>query len=110
MKPHISAWLLAAAATLAGGGVAVANPAYPNLAYPSPDAATPAFAIPPWRQEGAAATNALNMLEAQGYGQFSHFRARGMNFTADVRKDGLTMRVTIDPRTDQIYPDESANI
>jgi hypothetical protein len=50
------------------------------------------------------ATHALNMLEAQGYGDFSHFRRAGDNFTADVMKDGRAMQVLINPGTNVIQP------
>jgi hypothetical protein len=54
--------------------------------------------------QGMRATQALNMLAAQGYGQFSHFRRAGDNFTVDVTKDNRTLQVVIDPDTNQIQP------
>jgi hypothetical protein len=57
--------------------------------------------------QGMRATHALNMLEAQGYGQFSHFRQAGNDFTADVRKNGRTMQVLINPDSSQIVPESN---
>jgi hypothetical protein len=80
-----------AVAMVAGScGVAVASPANP------------------WQRgndQSRRATHALNMLEAQGYGDFSHFRKAGDDFTANVMKDGRTMQVLVNPDTNQIQPE-----
>jgi hypothetical protein len=52
--------------------------------------------------QAVRATEALNLLEAKGYGQFSDFKAAGHDFTADVTKDGRTMHVLIKPDAHQI--------
>lgn len=48
-------------------------------------------------QEGARATDALNLLEAKGDGDFSNFKPAGADFSADVVQNGKTVHVTIDP-------------
>jgi cytochrome c5 len=47
-------------------------------------------------------THALNLLEAQGYGDFRDFRRDGKNFDATVTRDGKQMSVRIDPDIDQV--------
>lgn len=42
-------------------------------------------------------TDALGMLEADGYGNFHDFHADGTNFAAVVTKDGGTFEVLVDP-------------
>lgn len=52
---------------------------------------------------GDRMTDALNLLEAQGYGSFSDFRAEGGVFTATVKnKGGKDVKVQIDPASGQI--------
>ncbi|OYV38741.1 MAG: hypothetical protein B7Z80_09225 [Rhodospirillales bacterium 20-64-7] len=60
-------------------------------------------------QEGNRATQALNMLEDQGYTRFSNFQANGQDFTADVLKGNRTMQVTIDPASGQIHRSGAAS-
>jgi hypothetical protein len=48
------------------------------------------------------ATTALNVLEAQGYANFSDFRPDGDMFTAVVNDGGQQFRVGINPDTGQI--------
>lgn len=51
---------------------------------------------------GNRMTNALNLLEAHGYGSFSDFKANGNDFTATVNKNGRDVTVQIDPGSGQI--------
>lgn len=73
-------------------------------------AAGPAFAATStagWGQPNppaSRATAALNMLEAQGDGQFTNFTASGRDFTADVTKNGQVEHVLVNPDTHQIAP------
>lgn len=50
----------------------------------------------------ARMTQALNMLEANGYGDFSDFKPAGTNFTAMVTRNNQHFAVTVDPDTNQI--------
>lgn len=47
-------------------------------------------------------TDALNLLEAKGYGDFSGFRQDGKNFAATVSQDGRRFTVVIDPDSNRI--------
>ena len=55
-------------------------------------------------QTGAAdrETQALNLLEAKGYGSFTNFRAAGNGYAATVTRDGRTMNVQVDPQNGQV--------
>ncbi len=72
----------------------------------SSQAPAPLSSIPPVADvdnpQGGRATAALNVLEAQGYADFSDFRANGSTFTALVNDGGQRFRVVIDPDTGQI--------
>jgi len=72
----------------------------------SSQAPAPPSSIPPVTDvdnpQGGRATAALNVLEAQGYADFSDFRATGSTFTALVNDGGQQFRVVIDPDTGQI--------
>ena len=50
----------------------------------------------------ARITNALNLLEANGYGAFSDFKPDGRNFDATVTANGQHFAVSVDPDTNQI--------
>ena len=50
----------------------------------------------------ARMTDALNLLEAKGYGDFSGFRPEGKNFAATVSQDGKSFTVIIDPDSGRI--------
>jgi guanyl-specific ribonuclease Sa len=50
----------------------------------------------------ARMTHALNLLEANGYGQFSDFKQDGKNFEAMVTSNGQHFAVTIDPDSNRI--------
>lgn len=52
--------------------------------------------------QGGRATAALNVLEAQGYADFSEFQPAGNAFTALVHDGGQQFRVVINPDTGQI--------
>ena len=47
-------------------------------------------------------TQALNLLEAQGYGSFSNFKADGANYQATVTQDGQSFTVVINPDSGQV--------
>jgi hypothetical protein len=47
-------------------------------------------------------TEALNLLEAQGYGSFSNFKADGANYQATVTQNGQSFTVTINPDSGQV--------
>ena len=71
-------------------------------------AAQPAKASPAVSRHAMAphaipdATRALNLLEAQGYGNFTNFRRAGNDYDATVSQNGKTFPVTVDPATGQI--------
>jgi hypothetical protein len=46
---------------------------------------------------GGRATQALNLLGAKGYGNFTKFRADGTNYQATVTQGGQQIVVTVDP-------------
>jgi hypothetical protein len=50
------------------------------------------------------ATEALNLLEANGYTQFSDFRPAGSDFQATVTRNGRQEMVTIDPDSGRVAP------
>ena len=87
-----AALIVSSAAFAAGTAPTQPSPAMNHHAVPHP---TMAF-------DHGAATKALNMLEAQGYGAFSNFRPVGGNFAATVSQNGKTFQVTVDPATGQI--------
>lgn len=50
----------------------------------------------------ARMTHALNLLEANGDGDFSDFRQHGKNFDATVTRSGRQVTVVVDPDADQV--------
>jgi hypothetical protein len=52
--------------------------------------------------EGDRMTHALNLLEANGYGDFSNFQQSGKDFAATVKRDGQQFGVIVNPDTNQI--------
>jgi hypothetical protein len=78
--------------------------------------ATPAFAAVQAKETGNTpeaqhATQALNILEAQGYGAglqdksmtaFRDFQPQGAGFVATIPQDGRTYVVNVNPRTGQV--------
>ncbi|HZB93808.1 MAG TPA: hypothetical protein VE397_20335 [Stellaceae bacterium] len=104
---------LVAAAFLAGSaGLAFAADATPPAQPPAAAPATPmhhhykhmqmAHRQDAGRAEGNRMTSALNLLEAKGYGDFSHFKQDGGNFTATVNQRGQQFNVVIDPGSGQV--------
>lgn len=53
---------------------------------------------------GDRATAALNLLEANGYTQFSNFQRAGSDFEATVNRNGRQMTVVVDPDSGKITP------
>ena len=51
---------------------------------------------------GQRETAALNLLEAQGYGNFTDFRADGANFTATVNNPDGSYAVQVNPDSGQV--------
>ena len=51
-------------------------------------------------------TDALNLLESQGYAEFDNFHEEGPAFAADGKLDGKPVRLMIDPATRQIRVSE----
>jgi hypothetical protein len=47
-------------------------------------------------------TQALNLLEAQGYGSFTNFHQAGGDYTATVTRAGHAVTVRIDPQSGQV--------
>jgi uncharacterized cupredoxin-like copper-binding protein len=78
--------LLVPAFLAASGGAALAATA--QTAAVRHDKAAPAE---------ARMTRALNLLEANGYGDFSDFKPEGKNFAATVTRGDQHFTVTIDP-------------
>jgi Peptidase propeptide and YPEB domain len=76
---RIASLLLAGAVLAASGGLALAAPG-----------------------SAARTTQALNLLEAKGYGSFSNFKQDGADFEATVKQNGQSFTVTVNPDTGQI--------
>ncbi len=49
-------------------------------------------------------TKALNVLEENGYGDFSDVKPDGSNFIATVNRDGSQVRVLVDPESGKVTP------
>jgi hypothetical protein len=89
--------LLAAVLTL-GAGAAMA--AAPGEAGPAPSAQHHHQKARVLRTSAAdRETQALNLLEAKGYGSFANLRPVGKGYTATVTQGGHTMNVRIDPQS-----------
>ncbi len=52
--------------------------------------------------EARRMTHSLNLLEAQGYGDFSNFRQDGKNFAATVTRNGRQFTVVVDPDANRV--------
>ncbi|HLB96246.1 MAG TPA: hypothetical protein VJK90_01220 [Acetobacteraceae bacterium] len=63
---------------------------------------TAALATPRWQTQGRNAADALNLLEAKGYGGFTGFHAVGKDFAANVVRDGRTVHLLVNPYTNHI--------
>lgn len=53
---------------------------------------------------GSRYTDALNLLEAKGYVNFSNFHKAGNDFQASVTRNGRQMTVMVDPDNRTINP------
>lgn len=53
------------------------------------------------------ATDALNLLESRGYGDFDNFHRDGRMYAATVTRNGKTMHLTIDPEAGKIEKRDS---
>ncbi len=86
---------LAGALLVASAGIALAAaaPAGTNATTPDRDSV-----------EAARMTQSLNLLGAQGYGDFSNFRQDGKNFAATVTRSGQQLSVVVDPDTNRVTP------
>lgn len=103
---------------LAFSGVALAQNAPANDAASPPAAAQPAMPQAQSQhhhrrhmaaaraahndQEAERITKALNLLEANGYGDFKNFQPDGQNYVADVMSGGQQMKVAVDPSSGQV--------
>lgn len=88
--------------SLALVGAAFAAP--PPVTATQPMAAPQSKAVSYRRDKPLAErmTHALNILEANGYGDFSNFRANGKNFAATVTEQGKPMSLVVDPNSNQV--------
>jgi hypothetical protein len=107
---RLASAVLASAFFAATGGIAMAAnaPAGAGPASPAnaPAAASGSTAAPAAKISGTRdtprMTHALNLLEAQGYGDFHDFKSDGKNFDATVTRNGKQVTVTVDPDSDQV--------
>jgi len=87
-------------------GVALAaGPAVPPSTNATPSHSAPVMPIARHERsdlQGDRMTHALNLLEANGYGDFSNFQQSGKDFTATVKRDGRPVGVVVNPDTNQI--------
>jgi hypothetical protein len=51
------------------------------------------------RMDGNRITEALNLLEAKGYPEFTNFHEQGAGFAATVRRKGRSFAVHVNPDT-----------
>ena len=95
---------------MAAGPSGIALAAGPGAAHSASTKATPSNSAPVMpiaRHErsdpgGDRMTHALNLLEADGYGDFSNFQQSGKDFTATVKRNGRQVGVVVNPDTKQI--------
>ena len=97
--------VLATAFLTASGGIALAAPA-PTTAPAHPPMHKKAHAAA-LRHDAAGPqearmTHALNLLEANGYGDFSNFKQDGRNFAATASRNGKEFTVIVNPDTNQL--------
>jgi hypothetical protein len=64
--------------------------------------AQPMQHVHPTDEAGTPFTDALNLLEAQGYTGISDFHAEGQQFAATAMYDGQRISVVVDPATRRI--------
>ncbi len=89
------------------GPVLAASPAATPSTSPAAAPSHSAPAMPIARHErsdvqGDRMTQALNLLEANGYGDFSNFQQSGKDFTATVKRAGQPFTVLVNPDPNQI--------
>jgi hypothetical protein len=95
--------ILLAGAFLAGSaGMAFAATPSPAPATPAPHAMARHAAGNGGTALGNRMTQALNLLEAKGYGDFTNFTAEGGNFTATVDQNGQHFAVLVNPDSGQV--------
>jgi hypothetical protein len=82
--------LLTAALTLAAGAAMAATPSQPVAQHHQKAKVVQISA-------SDRETQALNLLEAKGYGSFTNFQPAGKDYTATVTHDGHAMNVRVDP-------------
>jgi hypothetical protein len=105
---HLASVILALGMATGPAGVALA--AGPGTAPSTSTNATPSHSAPvmPIARhrrmdvEGDRMTQALNLLEANGYGDFRDFQQSGKNFAATVKHGGQQFGVLVNPDTNQI--------
>jgi hypothetical protein len=101
----------AAFALAMSGLMAVGLAAPASAATGAPSAPAAAARVKPAAGEDAMAkspaTDALNLLESKGYGDFNNFHRDGRMYAATVTRDGKTMTLTIDPATGKIEKRDS---
>jgi len=96
------------ALAFAAAGLALAGTAFAQTQTSgSPGAAMPiirpAASVPSDHDRVAIRmTDALNLLEAKGYGDFTGFRADGKDYAASVSQDGHRFTVLVDPDSGQV--------
>jgi hypothetical protein len=89
------------------GVVLAAGPAAPSSTSVNATPSHSAPVMPIARHEGTdlqgdRMTRALNLLEANGYGDFSNFQQSGNDFTARVTRNGKPFTLLVNPDTNQI--------
>jgi hypothetical protein len=95
--------ILLAGAFLAGSaGMAFAATPSPAPATPAPHAMAHRAPAKGGTSAGNRMTQALNLLEAKGYGDFTNFKADGSNFTATVAQNGQHFAVLVNPDSGQV--------
>ena len=107
---HLASAVLASAFFAATGGIAIAANAPAGAGSPSPANAPAAMsgstAAPAAKMSGTRdtprMTHALNLLEANGYGDFHDFKSDGKNFDVTVTRGGKQSTVTVDPDSGQV--------
>ena len=104
-----AALALALSGLLATGMTVPAMAASPTM--PAARTAMPAAKAAPATGDDemshSPATDALNLLESKGYGDFDNFHRDGRMYAATVTRDGKTMHLTIDPESGKIEKRDS---
>lgn len=102
---RLASAVLATAFLAASGGVALAAAAPTTTPANSPmheKAHAAALRHDDADPAEARMTHALNLLEANGYGDFSNFKQDGRNFDAMVSQNGKPFTVIVNPDTNQL--------